>query len=355
MGRRGAPAAVVVVMLAACSGGDDATVTTVPPTSTIPTTTTMSTTTTTTTTPSTTTVAPTTALVAQAATVADLLALGRPIVLAHTGGEDEFPGSTMFAFGESVKAGVDMLDLNVQLSHDGVLVIHHDDAVDRTTNGTGNVADLDLAALQQLDDAYWFTANGVRTDRPDSEYLYRGIRTGQKPPPPGYTPDDFTIPTLRHLIERYPDVPLNVEIEGEGQRAIDTATELIDELTELGRLDATVISSFDDATIDAVRQMAAGVETSPGTDASTAWVLSNTPLPAGQRILQLPPKVDEFEVLTPELIARSHAAGYVIWVWPNVTEDAALYADLLAMGLDGLNINFPATGVAAVQAFVAGR
>ena len=67
------------------------------------------------------------------ATVADLLALGRPIVLAHTGGEDEFPGSTMFAFGESMKAGVDMLDLNVQLTHDGVLVIQHDDTVDRTT------------------------------------------------------------------------------------------------------------------------------------------------------------------------------------------------------------------------------
>jgi glycerophosphoryl diester phosphodiesterase len=97
------------------------------------------------------------------------------------------------------------------------------------------------------------------------------------------------------------------------------------------------------------------VETSPGTGASAAWVLNNTPLPAGQRILQLPPTFDEIQVLTPEVISRSHAAGYVIWVWPNVTEDAALYADLLAMGLDGLNINFPATGVAAVQAFVAGR
>jgi hypothetical protein len=42
-------------------------------------------------------------------------------------------------------------------------------------------------------------------------------------------------------------------------------------------------------------------------------------------------------------------------VWPDETESAALYADLLAQGLDGLNINFPATGVAAVEAFVASR
>jgi hypothetical protein len=50
------------------------------------------------------------------------------------------------------------------------------------------------------------------------------------------------------------------------------------------------------------------------------------------------------------VIARSHAAGYVIWVWPNdrKLENARSYARFLAQGIDGLNINFPATGVAAV-------
>ena len=58
-----------------------------------------------------------------------------------------------------------MLDLNVQLSHDGVLVVHHDDSVDGTTNGTGKVADLDHAAIRALDDAYWFTADCVYWQR----------------------------------------------------------------------------------------------------------------------------------------------------------------------------------------------
>jgi glycerophosphoryl diester phosphodiesterase len=358
VGRRPAVAlAVVGILLGACSDDAAAPTTTIRAATTVApattTTTTIAPTTTSTVSPTTsTTTATTTTVVEPRATIADLLGLGRPIVLAHTGGEDEFPGSTMFAYGESVKADVDMLDLNVQLSHDGALVIHHDDAVDRTTNGTGKVADLDLAALQQLDDAYWFTASCVCTGRPESDYVYRGIRTGQKPPPPGYTADDFAIPTLRQLIERYPDIPLNIEVEGDGQRAIDAATELIKELTELGRLDATVISSFDDATVAAVRQLAPSVETSPGLTASAAWVLNGTPLPAGQRILQLPPTYNEIQVLTPDVITRSHAAGYVIWVWPNEQEDADLYAELLAMGLDGLNINFPATGVAAVKAFV---
>jgi len=302
------------------------------------------------------TTAPTTAPT-RPATVDDLLHLGRPIVLAHTGGEDEFPASTMFAFGESMKANVDALDLNVQLSHDGVLVVHHDDDVDGATDGHGKVADLDDADLHALDDAYWFTAECVCKDQPESAYLYRGIRTGQRPPPPGYTADDFAIPTLRELIARYPTVPLNIEVKGEGAPAVAAARELLAELTQLGRLDATVVSSFDDTVIDAVRQMAPTVETSPGLGASSAWVLSNTPLPSGQRILQLPPRYQGVEVLTPEVIARSHAAGYVIWVWPDdrSLENADGYAGLLAEGMDGLNINFPATGVAAVEAFVAGH
>jgi glycerophosphoryl diester phosphodiesterase len=306
---------------------------------------------------STTVPTPTTAASSDAPrTIDDLLALGRPIVLAHTGGEDEFPGSTMFAYGESMKAGVDMLDLNVRLTRDGVLIVQHDDSVDRQTNGTGKVADMDFAAIHALDNAYWFTTDCTCNDRPDTAYIYRGIRTGERPPPPGYTADDFAVPTLRELITRFPDVPLNIEVEGDGDAAVATARELLTELGQLDRLDGTVVSAFDDATIAAVHQLAPDVVVSPGLAASAAWVLKGTPLPAGERILQLPPRYDDVDVLTPDVIARSHAAGYLIWVWPDdrALENAAGYAHLLAMGLDGLNINFPATGVAAVQAFGAG-
>jgi glycerophosphoryl diester phosphodiesterase len=152
-------------------------------------------------------------------------------------------------------------------------------------------------------------------------------------------------------------VPLNIEVKGRNQRAIATADELLTELAELGRLQATVISSFEDSVIDAVRARAPGVETSPGLGASSAWVLSNIPLPAGHRILQLPPRYEGVEVLTPDVVARSHAAGYVIWVWPDdrSLENSTGYAGLLALGMDGLNINFPSTGVRAVAEFTAGR
>jgi len=263
----------------------------------------------------------------------------------------------MFAFGESMKAGVDMLDLNVSLTGDGEVIVQHDDTTDRTTNGSGDVMTMDLATIQALDNAYWFTTDCTCKDHPDADYVYRGVRTGEVPPPAGYTPDDFAVPTLRQLVERYPDVPLNVEIEGDGQRGVATATATVALLTELGRMDATVFSAFGDDIVASLVQLAPDAEISPGLGASADWVLSNTPLPAGQRILQLPPEYEGLQVLTPEVIQRSHDAGYLIWVWPTerAQENQQAYLDFLNQGMDGLNINFPATGVQAVQQLVAGR
>ena len=132
-----------------------------------------------------------------ATTVDEFLDLGRPVVLAHTGGEDRFPGSTMYAFHSSVAAGVDMLDLNVTLSADDVVVVHHDLTVERTTNGTGAVAEMTFDELHALDNAYWFTPEcSACTGAPDAAYVLRGVRTGDVPAPAGFTADDFAIPAL---------------------------------------------------------------------------------------------------------------------------------------------------------------
>ncbi|MCU1503493.1 MAG: glycerophosphoryl diester phosphodiesterase, partial [Ilumatobacteraceae bacterium] len=283
-------------------------------------------------------------------TIAALLALGRPIVLAHTGGEDEYPGSTLFAYGESAAAGVDMLDLNVMLTADGVLVVQHDDSVDRLTNGTGKVGEMSYASLSALDNAYWFTADGVGPGHPDEAYVYRGMRTGAKPPPPGDAPDDFAIPRFSDLVTRFPEMTLNVEIEGSGAPAAAAAAELAKELRDLDREDAAVVTSFDDATVDVFRTLAPNVEVTPGLGASAAWVLSGTTLPDGMRILQLPPRFGPTAVLTPASIAAAHGAGYAIWVWPNdrALENRVSYEQFLDDGIDGLNINVPTEGVAAV-------
>ncbi len=292
---------------------------------------------------------------AQQHTISELLALGRPVVLAHTGGEDAYPGSTMYGFGESINAGVDMLDFNLWTSKDGVLVVQHDEGVERLTDGTGKVTAMTYAEIAKLDNAYWFTPDcGVCRDQPDASYIFRGVRTGAKPPPDRYAADDFRIPTLDDVLQRYPNVPLNLEIEGHGAEALRTAMLLADKLTRTNMLDRVVVASFDDAIVAAFHQMAPTVEISPGKDAITAYVLSRTPLPLGMRIMQLPPvtKVGDtdFKVITPELIRDAKRDHYPIWVWPNdrTLENLAAYRAFVAEGLDGLNINVPLEGVQAV-------
>ena len=287
-------------------------------------------------------------------TIADLVASPRPIVLAHAGGEDQHPHSTPYAFAQSVKAGVDMLDLDVQLTKDGVLVVQHDDTVNRTTNSVGLIAEMTYDQIAALDNAYWFTTNCTCTDQPAGAYILRGMRTGDIAPLAGYAAEDFIVPRFRDIVERYPLLPVNIEIKGSGDLAVGAARVLADELAEFNAIDRAVVSSFDDSVISAFHEMAPTVELSPGLQAATAWVLDSTPLPPGMRILQLPPEFNGIQVLTAETIQKSHAAGYVIWVWPNDRarwESPAGYAELLAMGLDGLNINFPAAGVQAVDAF----
>jgi glycerophosphoryl diester phosphodiesterase len=327
--RAGVLAGVLVLTVAACSGSSSSTG--APPATTGA--------------PSTAATTTVTTAPARAPAIADLL--GRRVVLAHAGGDDDDPHSTPFAFGESVKAGVDVLDLDVRLSGDGVLIVHHDDNVDRTTNGTGPVASMTYAQLHALDNAYWFnTVCNTCKNRPESDYVWRGVRTGAKPPPAGYTPDDFAMTTFRDLAARFPTMPLNIELKGQDTAA---ATELAKELQELGRLDSAVVTSFDDDLITAFHALAPEVALSPGLNATTAWVLSGTPLPDGMRILQIPPEYNGVTVLTPDLVARAKAAGYLLWVWPNggAYENADGYGRLFAMGVDGVNASKPAAGVAA--------
>jgi glycerophosphoryl diester phosphodiesterase len=296
---------------------------------------------------------PPTTVVPKPKSVKELLALKRPVVLAHAGGEDQFPHSTLFAFGESMKANVDMLDLDVQLTKDNVLIVQHDDDVKRQTESTAKVADLTFEQINALDNAYWFTVDCVCTDKPDASYIYRGIRSGAKPAPAGYAPGDFAIPRFSDLVKKYPNTPLNIEIKGSGEASFPAAAELAKELTELGRLDAAVVTSFDDKVVDEFRRIAPTVELTPGLGASSAWILGRTPLPNGMRILQLPPEFNGIQVLSPDNIKASTAAGYPIWVWPNQREleNKDSYLKFLKDGITGLNANFPSQGVEAVALF----
>src|SRR4030088_3248463 len=84
----------------------------------------------------------------------------RVLNIAHQGGEDEFPSNTLYAFRKAIRAGADMLELDVGVTSDDQIVVMHDTSVDRTTNGTGLISEQTLQQIQALDAGYWFTPDG---------------------------------------------------------------------------------------------------------------------------------------------------------------------------------------------------
>src|SRR6185436_7870055 len=93
----------------------------------------------------------------------------RPLVYAHRGGSLLRPENTIASFDHGLEVGADGFELDVHLSKDGVVVVHHDPTLERTTSGQGELRALTADELGRLDAGYWFTAAGARSEEHTSE------------------------------------------------------------------------------------------------------------------------------------------------------------------------------------------
>ena len=80
----------------------------------------------------------------------------RPLIFAHRGACKVAPENTLPAFEAAVRLGADGVELDVQYSSDGGLVVFHNPTLDATTNGTGHVTAHTLDELRSLDAGSWF-------------------------------------------------------------------------------------------------------------------------------------------------------------------------------------------------------
>jgi len=288
----------------------------------------------------------------EATTVTDLLALDRPVIIAHAGGDFDWPHSTMYAFTQAALNGADVLEMDVMLSSDGVLMVQHDNTVDRLTNNTGLVSSFTAAELQAMDNAYWFSG-GVWSDHElaDDAYIYRGIRTGDQPTPEGFSADDFGMTTFEKVSLAFPNHVLDVEIkipesatgEVDMESAKAAARELARLIKETGREKSIVVVSFSDEVMTEFRNAIPDVATSPGQDTLVNWYLAGGALDPRDVIMQAPPVYEGVEVLTQETFDRAHADNRAVWVWMNdsAQETTEYYNKLVALGADGLLISSP--------------
>ena len=79
-----------------------------------------------------------------------------PLIVAHRGDNAHYPENTLAAFASAIRQGADAIELDVHLTRDGELVVHHDYTLGRTVPGEGTIGDHTLADLEARDAGSWF-------------------------------------------------------------------------------------------------------------------------------------------------------------------------------------------------------
>ncbi len=98
-----------------------------------------------------------------------------PMVIAHRGDSAHAPENTLAAFKLALDRGADAIEFDVKLTGDGKVVVLHDQSVDRTTDGAGDVRDFTLSQLKDLDAGGWFDPRFVNERIPSLEEVFDQI------------------------------------------------------------------------------------------------------------------------------------------------------------------------------------
>lgn len=152
-------------------------------------------------------------------------------IFAHRGANYKFPENTMPAFKHALKEKADGIELDVQLSKDGIPVVIHDEKVNRTTNGVGYVKDLTVSELQAL-----------RAGTRKWWRLYHNT----------------TIPTLEEVLKWIgpTSMRLNIELKNSGFAYEGLTPSVLDLVNQFNMMERTVFSSFNHDSLYHLQQMA---------------------------------------------------------------------------------------------------
>ena len=253
----------------------------------------------------------------------------RVIAYAHQGGSFEGPSSTLAAIEWSLAGGATAVELDVHATRDRRIVVSHDETVDRTTNHHGEIADLSLAQLREMDNAYWWIAGeAVTPGRADEEYVHRAKAPRNR---------DYALATLEEVSQRFPGVLLNLDIKRTSPDVEPYEELLADELRRLERTGSVIVASFLDHAIQSFRALAPEVATSAATGETATFYFSlqegSAKVPPAQA-LQVPATFGDVTVVDERFVEAAHEAGLAVHVW-TINEEDEMRA-LVDLGVDGI-------------------
>ena len=258
------------------------------------------------------------------------LSAGRPCVFAHRGGCALGPENTIAAFDLGRDAGADGLEFDVHLAADGVVVVCHDDTLERTTNATGPLSSLPAADLARVDAGYRFV---------DAEggFPFRGRGIG--------------IPTLDDVLRRYRELFLIIEMKDDSAalgQAVAAAVRAAD------AVDRVCAAGYGQKALDAARASLPGMATSASLP-EARWAvyrsLARWPVRrAAYDAFQVPESAGAIRIISPRFIRHVHNAGRRVQVW--TVDNEPDMARLLHWGVDGLISNRPDLAVRVRDSFL---
>jgi glycerophosphoryl diester phosphodiesterase len=218
----------------------------------------------------------------------------RPLVFAHRGGGKIGPENTIAAFDRGLSAGADGLELDVHLSRDGIVVVHHDATLDRTTRATGRLANRTAGELAQLD-----------------------------------------VPTLREVLARYTDTRIIIELKEAGPAL---ARAVVDEVRRARAAQRVCLGSFSRSALRAARAIAPDIATSGARfEVRMALYRSWCGISPGRvpyQAFQVPETSGSTRVVSPRFVEIAHKAGIAVQVW--TVDEPEDIRRLLGWGVDGI-------------------
>ena len=228
-------------------------------------------------------------------------------IFAHKGASGYAPENTLEAFRLAMEQGADGIELDVHLTKDGEVVVIHDETIDRTGNGQGNVRDYTLEELKK------FSFHN-RMEK------YKGVQ----------------IPTLKEVLDLVKNSQMKVNIELKTgiywYEGIEEKT--MDIVKTMGMEDRVIYSSFNHYSIQKVLEQ--------NSDAETAYLFSDVPLNMEKYakdtgVKGLHPAV--YHLKMADFLETYLKSGLKVRVWTvNNKEDMKMFMDA---GVDAVITNYP--------------
>lgn len=240
-----------------------------------------------------------------------------PRIIAHRGSSGRAPENTLHAMRLAIEEdGARGLELDLQRSADGEVIVLHDELLDRTTDGSGRADARNLEALRELDAGHHFGSG---------EFRGHGLR----------------IPTLREVLETFPSTWLSLDLK-QGDSLTESTT--IDLLREFGRQDTVVVSAESAAAARRLARLAPEFPRFVHPDGVRGFYIRHrlhcfTGWNAPGQSLQIPVRHGNFDLARPRLIRDAHRQGMRVIYW--TVNDPVEARALFARGADGIMTDWP--------------